>query len=179
MDTSSILFYAMSAIIVASALSVVLTANPIFSALFLSVTMVLLAFVFFLLEANFIAGVQLIVYAGAVMVLFVMVVMLFDLKKEKQIFSKGRFTGFVKIASAGWLCGLISATAVISSELIETNPQVKSGVSNFAQLAQTKNLAQELFTKYLFAFEALGILLLLVAVGVVALSRSKGGTHAS
>ena len=97
MDISSIIFYFLAFGIVLSAAAVVLVANPIYSALFLSITMVTLAFVFFLLKAYFIGAVQLAVYAGAVMVLFVMVLMLFDLKKEKEAFTKGAFSGFLKM----------------------------------------------------------------------------------
>lgn len=174
METSAILFYALAALIVFSSAAVVLVANPIYSALFLVMAMVGLAFIFFMMNALFIGGVQLIVYAGAVMVLFVMVLMLFDLKKEDVAFSKGRFTGFLKITFSGLLLGLIMWSVGGSMEMLLSGP-IYSG----AQLGavQTGELAQVLFTKYLFAFEALGLLLLLVAVGAVAVSRIKGGTH--
>ena len=135
--------------------------------------MVTLAFMFFMLNAPFIAGVQLIVYAGAVVVLFTMVMMLFDLKKEQEAFARGKFTGFIKIASAGWLCGLIAGAVYMSSEMIVSGSKAVS-----ENTATTKNLAIELFTNYILAFEALGILLLLIAVGAVSISRIKGGTHA-
>jgi len=93
MEVTPTMFYLMSAIVVAFSVLVIVLPNPIYSALSLAGSMVGLAFVFFLLEAYFIAAVQLIVYAGAVMVLFVMVLMLFDLKKEVQAFSKGIVQG--------------------------------------------------------------------------------------
>ncbi|MCB9027193.1 MAG: NADH-quinone oxidoreductase subunit J [Bdellovibrionaceae bacterium] len=173
MDMTTILFYILAIAIVVFSLGVVMTANPIFSALFLALTMVTLAFVYFLLNAPFIAGVQLIVYAGAVVVLFVMVMMLFDLKQEKEAFTKGKFTGFLKIASAGWLCGLIAGAIYMSTEMVVSGNQILD-----VNKASTKILAKELFSNYVFAFEALGILLLLIAVGAVSISRIKGGTHA-
>ncbi len=168
----SIIFYFLSIVIVVFALSVVMSSNPIHSALFLALTMISLAFVYFTLNAPFIAGVQLIVYAGAVVVLFVIVMMLFDLKKEKQAFSKGKFTGFLKIGSAGWLCGLIAGAVYMSSEMVVSGSQ-KADV----EAMSAKSLALELFTNYILAFEALGILLLIIAIGAVAISRIKGGTH--
>ena len=173
MDLNSLLFYVLALVIVIFSLSVVMSDNPIYSALYLAMTMITLAFVYFLLNAPFIAGVQLIVYAGAVVVLFVMVMMLFDLKKEKDSFSKGKMSGFIKIASAGWLCGLVAGAAFMSTEMIVTGSQAaKEGAMT------TKNLAMVLFSDYVLAFEALGILLLVIAIGAVAISRIKGGTHA-
>ena len=173
MELSSQLFYILSTVLVIFSLAVILSNNPIHSALYLALTMISLAFVFFLMKAFFLAAVQLIVYAGAVMVLFVMVIMLFDLEKEKNVFAKGPFTGFIKIASAGWLCGLIAGAVYMSTEMISTSSGIDA--SKFANL---KTLGAHLFSKYLFAFDAIGILLLLVAIGAVAISKMKGGTHA-
>lgn len=174
MDPATIVFYLLAILLVGFSFKTITSTNPIHCALYLASTMILLAFMFFTLGAPFIAGVQLIVYAGAVMVLFVMVLMLFDLKKEIQAFSKGKVTGFLKISSAGLLCGFVAMVMVASTDLLGTN-----SLNVFeAPATSTRDLARLLFSKYLFAFEALGILLLLVAVGAVAVSRIKGGTHA-
>jgi len=175
MDISVLLFYGMSFIILSFALAVVVSNNPVYSAFYLAITMVSLAFVYFLLQAYFIAGVQLIVYAGAVMVLFVMVLMMFDLKKEKDSFSKGRLSNILKVGSVGWLWGLIAGAIYMSSDLLSIGATLhtKDGVGT-----TTKDLAILLYTDYIFAFELLGLLLLLIAVGAVAVSRIKGGTHA-
>lgn len=171
MTADAILFWILAAITLASALSVVLVVNPVYSALSLVMTMVGIAALFVTLNAYFIAGVQLIVYAGAVMVLFVMVLMLFDLKHELQAFTQGKISGVIKIGVVGMLSGLIVGAILMSS-----------GANQAAVVAtegdQTKALGKILFSQYLFGFEALGVLLLVVAVGAVALSRSKGGTHA-
>jgi len=175
MELSSFTFYMLSIIIIAFSAAVVLLPSPIYSALALAGAMVCLAFTYFLLEAHFIAGVQLIVYAGAVMVLFVMVLMLFDLKKEVQIFSGSVVSVFLKLFS-----GLIVTAAIvfaIAPSVISSS--ATKGVSTPAeQMAGVKELAGLLFTKYVLAFEVLGILLLIIAIGVVAVSRTKGGTHA-
>jgi NADH-quinone oxidoreductase subunit J len=116
--------------------------------------------------------VQLIVYAGAVMVLFVMVLMLFDLRAEIRAFSRGLFSGGLKVMSAAMLAGLALGAANSSVAILEAPAETA------ANLDVTRQLSVLLYTKYLYAFEALGVLLLVVAVGVVAVSRMKGGTHA-
>ena len=107
MSADAFLFWFLALVTIISGLSVVIMVNPIYSALSWAMTMIGVAAVFVTLDAYFLAGVQLIVYAGAVMVLFVMVLMLFDLKHELQAFSRGRLTGAIKIASVGILSGLI------------------------------------------------------------------------
>ena len=176
MTADAFLFWFLAFVALSSGLGVILMNNPIYSALCLAMTMVGISALFVTLNAFFIAGVQLIVYAGAVMVLFVMVLMLFDLKTELQAFSRGRFTGAVKIASVGLLAGLIVAAITVSMSMIPektTDNPVLVGNG----METTKALGNILFTKYIFGFEALGVLLLVIAVGAVALARSKGGTH--
>lgn len=157
-----------------SGLSVVLVSNPIYSALCLAMTMVGISALFATLGAYFIAGVQMIVYAGAVLVLFVMVLMLFDLKTELAAFSRGKITGLMKIATIGTLAGFLAGAFSMSIEFAD-KPAVKATV---AGADTTHSLGTLLFTKYILGFEALGILLLVIAIGVVGLARSKGGTHA-
>ena len=171
---SDVLFYILSIGVVFFALGVLLNRNPIMSAFSLVLTMVGLSAVFYSLGAQFIAWVQLIVYAGAVMVLFVMVLMLFNLEKEDQAFSKGIFSGGLKLLMAGWVTFLVAFSVNYSLELIETVP---AGPETQAKM-DTMTLAKMLFTDYIVAFEALGLILLVVAIGAVALSRIKGGTHA-
>lgn len=177
MTADAFLFWFLAIITLVSGLSVVLLTNPIYSALSLVMTMVGVAGLFVTLNAYFIAGVQLIVYAGAVMVLFVMVLMLFDLKHELKAFTRGKVTGAIKIGTAGIFAGLVAGAISASVNLIQQAPADSNPVLNTGTDA-TKPLGQLLFTKYIFGFEALGVLLLVIAVGTVALSRSKGGTHA-
>jgi NADH-quinone oxidoreductase subunit J len=183
MSMDTILFWFLGLLVVTMALSVVLLSNPIYAALSLVMTMVGVAAVFVTLNAYFLAGVQLIVYTGAVMVLFVMVLMLFDLKDESQTFSRGKISGFLKIAGVGVLAGLLvggitlatkKATLVAEGSVLakQIAAQANDHVDN------TKTLAENLFLKNILGFEVLGVLLLVIAIGTVALSRSKGGTHA-
>lgn len=176
MTADAFLFWFLAALTIVSALSVIFMTNPIYSALSLAMTMVSVAAIFVTLQAYFLAGVQIIVYAGAVMVLFVMVLMLFDLKHELQAFTRGKFSGAFKIASIGSLAGLLVGAMYTANvhKVPETGLAAASATSKGAILP----LAEELFLKNVFGFEALGVLLLVIAVGTVALSRSKGGTHA-
>lgn len=185
MTSDAFLFWFLALVTVVSGLSVVLMTNPIYSALSLAMTMIGVSAMFVTLNAYFLAGVQLIVYAGAVMVLFVMVLMLFDLKHELQAFTRGRITGAIKIASVGILSGLI--VGAVTMGLRTVNPPVNADgttaavtgvVATAANPDTTRTLAENLFVKNIFGFEALGVLLLVIAVGTVALSRSKGGSHA-
>ena len=177
MTADVFLFWFLAIVTIVSALSVILMTNPVYSALCLVMTMVSVAAIFVTLQAYFLAGVQLIVYAGAVMVLFVMVLMLFDLKNELQAFSRGRFSGAIKIASIGVLSGLL-AGAMYAVNIPGKPADVAAAPAVNQNQAAISPLAEELFLKNVFGFEALGVLLLVIAVGTVALSRSKGGTHA-
>lgn len=177
MTADVFLFWFLAFVCVTSALAVVLVTNPIYSALCLAMTMVGVAAVFVTLHAYFLAGVQLIVYAGAVMVLFVMVLMLFDLKNELQAFSRGKAKGAIKIGAAGILAGLV--VGVVAKAMLATK-EVSGAATQTSSTAvgAIRPLAENLFYNHVFEFEALGVLLLVIAVGAVALSRSKGGTHA-
>lgn len=173
--TDAILFWFLAIVTIAAGLSVVLMSNPIYSALSLAMTMVGVSALFVTLGAYFLAGVQLIVYAGAVMVLFVMVLMLFDLKHELQAFARGKITGAIKIAAVGIIAGLVVGAITLGAKALEISKEV---VANDTTADTTRSLAQNLFLKNVFGFEALGVVLLVIAVGTVALSRSRGGTHA-
>jgi NADH-quinone oxidoreductase subunit J len=176
MSADAFLFWLLALLTITSGLAVILMTNPIYSALCLAMTMVSVAAIFVTLNAYFLAGVQLIVYAGAVMVLFVMVLMLFDLKHELQAFTRGRFSGAVKIAAVGILSGLL-AGALFGTRFLVSASVVDSNKSLTPAQAAITPISEELFLKNIFGFEILGILLLVIAVGTVALSRSKGGTH--
>lgn len=175
LTSSDFLFYFLGLVAVLFGLGVILFRNPIFSALCLVLTMISVAGLFGTLDAWFIAGVQLIVYAGAVTVLFVMVLMLFDLKHEMKTFSKGLIGNGIKLAAAGVLLGML---IVFVWSTYATEPTFKAlDPAATSSIKATKDLATSLFTDYLFSFEVIGMLLLVIAVGAVTLSRVTGGTH--
>lgn len=173
LTTYDFLFYMLGTLALVCAFGVVTATSPIYSALYLVLVMCDFACLFLMLNAYFVAGVQVVVYAGAVVVLFVMVVMLFNLHHEKEAFSRGKTSGFFKLAAAGMFCGLLATTiyTFTGPEAIKTAPAL-GGVDT------TKQMAQMLFTDYVFGFEAISILVLLVAVGAVTIAQFRGGTHA-
>ena len=176
LTANDFIFYVLGAISLFCGTGVIIVRNPIYSAFYLALTMVSIAGLFVTLNAFFIAGVQLIVYAGAVMVLFVMVLMLFDLKHEMKTFSKGLIANGLKLGSVGVLLGMLLIYIWYS---FSSDPGFKPLPADAASSMQvTKDLSQALFTRYLFGFEAIGVLLLIIAVGAVTLSRISGGTHA-
>ncbi|MBK9293663.1 MAG: NADH-quinone oxidoreductase subunit J [Oligoflexia bacterium] len=218
LTAADILFYLFGFVSVVSALMVVFVSNPIYSALLLAVVMSILGIFFFNLEAHFIAAAQVVVYAGAVMVLFVMVMMLFDLKREKEEVARFSILTVLKIISVGVVCGvLVGAGAMITGdgmgfikvstteappppsmllksdinaptkqttnpeelkdEVVEITQNPQAGVEIFTKYTDTQKLSLKLFSKYIFIFELLSVLLLVAIVGAVALARSKGGTH--
>lgn len=170
------LFYILGAITLFCGTGVIVAQNPIYSAFLLAGTMVSIAGLFVTLNAYFIAGVQLIVYAGAVMVLFVMVLMLFDLKHEMKTFSKGLVANGFKLASCGVLLGML---LIYIWYTFSSDPGFRPVPGEPAKVMDTtKELSFALFTRYIFGFEVIGALLLIIAIGAVTLSRITGGTHA-
>ncbi len=167
------MFYLLAIMALLFSFGVVTAVSPIYSALFLVLVMCDFACLFLMLNAYFVAGVQVIVYAGAVVVLFVMVVMLFNLHHEKEAFSRGKISGFFKLATAGMFCGLLATTLYTF-----TGPQAIKVMPEVGNADTTRRLAQLLFTDYVFGFEAISILILLVAVGAVTIAQFRGGTHA-
>lgn len=177
MNADVFLFWMLSILVLVCGLAVIMMPNPIYSALSLVMTMVGVAAIFVTLQAYFLAGVQLIVYAGAVMVLFVMVLMLFDLKHELQAFTRGKFTGAIKIGAVGLMSGLLVG-AIGTAFLKNNSNQINTAAKTVTSTDAIRPISENLFLQNVFGFEALGVLLLVIAVGTVALSRSKGGTHA-
>ena len=158
-----LMFYVLSLLAVYGALQAVLRTNPVTCALHLALAMTALSGLFFKLGAHFIAGVQLAVYAGAVMVLFVMVIMLFDSSSAKSEAFKINNFDFFKAVLCAVGFGILSGTAPHSIGVV--NKLV------LPEAVSTKSLAGLLFSEYVFLFEWLGLLLLIIAVGVVVLSR--------
>ncbi len=136
--------------------------SPVASALFLVLTIVSLAGLFVLLHAYFLAAVQVLVYAGAVMVLFLFVIMMLDLKVEqrRKLNKFGVVTGLISIGALGFI--LIS-TIVRSGAGQGLKPPEAEGT--------TVALGTALFTDYLLPFEIVSVLLLVAMVGAVLLSK--------
>lgn len=160
-----------------SAIIVVSTKNSMTAILALTGTMVVQAFLFFLLKAYFLGSVQLIVYTGAVMVLFVMVIMIFNDDKKVFQIPESPFSIWLKISAVAWFSGLVAGIFFISKNSLHLTLIADSSFTNLLKDMTTRGLSQVLFTKYLLAFEVMGVFLLAITVGVISIAKSKGGTH--
>lgn len=170
MGLPDLLFFAFAALALACGFLTVanpFTRSPVASALFLVLTMVWLAGLFVLLHAFFIAAVQILVYAGAVMVLFLFVIMLLDLKEEERR-QWNRFGVVAGVLSVVALLGITLATVM--------NARVGEGVTPELEGA-TRPLGLALFRQYLLPFEIVSILLLVAMLGVILLSRREAKTE--
>jgi NADH-quinone oxidoreductase subunit J len=161
------LFYLFGALAVLCAFLVVanpFTRSPVTSAMFLVLTIIALAGLFVLLHAYFLAAVQVLVYAGAVMVLFLFVIMLLDLKEE----ARRRY----RVASLGAAVVVVGSLAFVFIRAIWT-----SGLTRETTLpsvrGETNPLGHLLFTEYLLPFEIVSVLLLVAMIGVVLLSKKQ------
>ena len=165
MALSDILFYVFAFLTLACGALVVanpFSRNPVTSAMFLVLTIISMAGLFVLLHAFFLAAVQVLVYAGAVMVLFLFVIMLLDLKEEERR----------KVKKLGLVAGLISIGAIVGiflKSLYATNPG--RGLRAPTAEGATIPLGKLLFTNYLLPFEIVSLLLLVAMVGVILLSK--------
>ena len=165
MAITDILFYVFAFLTLACGVLVVanpFSRNPVTSAMFLVLTIISMAGLFVLLHAFFLAAVQVLVYAGAVMVLFLFAIMLLDLKDEERR----------KVKKLGLVAGLISVGAIVAifvRSLLATNPGKK--LTNPTIVGDTTTLGKMLFTNYLLPFEIVSLLLLVAMVGVILLSK--------
>jgi NADH-quinone oxidoreductase subunit J len=161
------LFWIFSLLMLLFAAGVVLLRNPVSSAMSLVMSFVALAAVFVTLDAYFIAVVQVLVYAGAVMVLFLFIIMLLGLREEKT--RRVRLSAWV----GGGLVigGFVSALVQVISSLPgsgNTKPVVSNPEANDVAL-----VGFTLFKDFNFPFQIIGVLLLVATVGVVLLSRKE------
>jgi NADH-quinone oxidoreductase subunit J len=167
MEISNI-WYFLSGLTLLSALMVVLAKNPIHSVLYLVFTFFCISGHYVLLNAQFLMAVNIIVYAGAIMVLFLFVIMMFDLRKN-QPESKSNLTKLAGSVVAGSL--LVVLIALVRQNNFQT-PQVQGFVS---QTGMVENLGKVLYSEYLLPFELVSILFFVAMVGAVLLGKREAG----
>jgi NADH-quinone oxidoreductase subunit J len=159
------LFLILAALTIASSLLVILHRNPVYSALGLVGTLFLLAVFFLGLDAQMVAVLQIIVYAGAIVVLFLFVIMLLNLQVEDRSAVPAPLVVFATLGGAA-LCGLVLAG--VRRTALGTPMPVHAGFGG------TEPLAERLFTAYLLPFELTSLLLLVAIVGAVVVGRKRG-----
>jgi NADH-quinone oxidoreductase subunit J len=159
-----ILFYVFAGVAVAAALVMITQKNPIGSAFALIVVLCSLSAIYGLLGSPFIAALQIVVYAGAVMVLFLFVIMLLNVRREAD--APGGQAGLLRAAALGFVAVFV---VEVSSVVLRARIRV---VPNYD--ASTARVAQELFSpRFLYAFEATSILILAALVGAIALAKKE------
>jgi NADH-quinone oxidoreductase subunit J len=161
-----ILFIVFGLICVAGAINLLAQRHPINSALSLVVVMSSLALIYLLLGAEFVAAIQIIVYAGAIMVLFVFVIMLLNAGAEER--SRGS-----QIALLMGIPGVVALMAIVGWIMINRKHELGDVTINPSNFGATNNIANLLFRDFLLPFEVTSVLILIAIMGAVVLGRRE------
>jgi NADH-quinone oxidoreductase subunit J len=164
MSITQVLFYFLSVLALGSALLVVISRNPVHSVLWLIVTFFAISGHYILMNAQFLGIVNLIVYAGAIMVLFLFVIMLMNLNAETEP-KKNKWLRMAGIVAGGCLL-LVLVAALKDVEVKKSAVQLQYG-----DIGLIKNLGQVLFTEYVVPFEISSVLFLSAMVGTVVIGK--------
>jgi NADH-quinone oxidoreductase subunit J len=160
-----IIFFVLAALAVIGAISLILQKHPIHSALSLIVVMVALAGLYLLMGAEFVAAVQIIVYGGAIMVLFVFVIMLLNAGEEER-------TDFSKLAKFGGLPLALALTGLLAATMTEHGASIPNPETPDA-LASTGQISTSLFTTFVYPFELTSFLILVAIMGALVLAQRE------
>jgi len=165
MSAPLIIFFVLAALAVVGAVSLILQKHPIHSALSLIVVMVALAGLYLLMGAEFVAAVQIIVYGGAIMVLFVLVIMLLNAGEEER-------TDFSKLVKFGGLPLALALTGLLTAAMVRHGGAIQN--QNVAgALADTSTLSTTLFTTFVYPFELTSFLILVAIMGALVLAQRE------
>jgi NADH-quinone oxidoreductase subunit J len=168
MDIYGILFWVLSAMAVGCALGVILSRNPVNSVMFLILTFFSISGHYILMNAQFLAIVNIIVYAGAIMVLFLFVIMLMNLNADVEP-QKGQLVQLAGVISGGTLFLVVLATIKTAKpEAIDKTP---------TDIGLITNLGRVLFTKFVLPFEISSVLFLSAMIGAVVIGKKEEGKH--
>jgi NADH-quinone oxidoreductase subunit J len=162
----TILFFIFASVLVCAALGVILSRNPVFSALLLVLCFFNSAVIWILLDAEFLGIVLVLVYVGAVMVLFLFVVMMLDINLEEL---RKEFVGYwpLTVAVAGFVVFAIVNIIVVKhlgGATFRSAPDIAAGYSN------TRDLGTELFTRYAYPAQVAAVILLVASVAAIVLT---------
>jgi NADH-quinone oxidoreductase subunit J len=169
----ALLFILFAGLAIGCGLAVVAQRNPLYSAISLIGVFISLACLYVMLAAPFIAAVQVIVYAGAIMVLVVFVIMLLNVEQEERARPRLKFLVPVAVALSAILIAEV-AFILVSVQEFRVNP-----TANPSDIGLTHSIGSQLFTRYLLPFEITSILLLMAIVGAMTLARRGGLLSAS
>jgi NADH-quinone oxidoreductase subunit J len=160
-----LIFFVLAGLAVLGALSLVIQKHPIHSALSLIVVMVCLAGLYLLMGAEFVAAVQIIVYGGAIMVLFIFVIMLLNAGAEER-------TDFSKLAKFAGLPLAVALTAAIAAAVVK--PATSIPLPEHAVIPKaTEQISTMLFTDFVYPFELTSFLILVAIMGALVLAQRE------
>jgi NADH-quinone oxidoreductase subunit J len=167
----ALIFYVCAVAIIAGALGVILAHNPVHSALFLLMTLVSVAVLFVQLDAGLVAAIQVVVYASAIVVLFVFVITLLGVDKNETFEEPSLFQRPVAI-----LLGILmfAQIVVLAGNHWATGAHSTHGALGGPRTGNVETLARSLFTDFIWPFEITAVLLVIAVVGGVALARRSG-----
>jgi len=160
-----VIFFILAALAVIGAISLILQKHPIHSALSLIVVMVALAGLYLLMGAEFVAAVQIIVYGGAIMVLFVFVIMLLNAGEEER-------TDFSKLAKFGGLPLALALTGLLAATMAKHGGSIPNP-ETVGALAPTGQISTLLFTTFVYPFELTSFLILVAIMGALVLAQRE------
>ncbi|PSB91855.1 NADH-quinone oxidoreductase subunit J [Candidatus Pandoraea novymonadis] len=172
MELTTILFYVFALILVIASFKVVSSSNPVQSALFLVLAFFNAAAIWMLLQAEFLAIMLVLVYVGAVMVLFLFVVMMIDTKLNEL---RSGFRRFLPLGSLLGVIMIVEAGFVLMQGYGRTRKSIE--VVSSTEISNAKVLGIALYSEYIYAFEVAGLLLLLAIVAAIALTIRTRKDH--
>jgi len=163
--------------VLAGALGVILRSNPVHAALSLILTLFGVAVLFVAQHAEFLAAVQVIVYAGAIVVLFLFVIMLLGVDRAENMRTEplAAQRWIAGVVGIGMLALLVAAVYSGSDEVVVRGEGIASTVAGDNPNANVEQLAKSIFSDYVVAFELTSILLVVAVVGTVLLARRRRG----
>ena len=165
-------FWILAGITVAGAVATITRRNPVTAVVCLVATLISSAGLYLLLHASFVAVIQILIYAGAIMVLFVFVLMTVESPEQEEMgFFRGTIFKLLGASAVLWL--------VVRMLRVLTGPEVRFGSAVPVDFGSTSAIGRVLFSDYLFAFEAISILLLTAIVGAMVVTRRRVGEEAS
>jgi NADH-quinone oxidoreductase subunit J len=171
MTSEKALFIVFAVIAIASALNIILQRNPMYSALSLIGTLLSLSALYLTVRAQFIAAIQIVVYAGAIMVLFIFVIMLLNVPRDQPMIEKQKGLRYLAIPFAGAL--IAEMFFVLRRVPPRGLPAVVPAIAEQA-VGTTWSIGVGLFTGYLLPFEVTSVLILMAVVGAMVLARREG-----
>jgi NADH-quinone oxidoreductase subunit J len=165
MSAPLVVFFALAALAVIGAVNLILQKHPIHSALSLIVVMVALAGLYLLMGAEFVAAVQIIVYGGAIMVLFVFVIMLLNAGVEEH-------TSISKMAGVPGLLLVVALAGFVVATIAKSGASVQAA-SQTGELSSTKGISEMVFKDFVYPFELTSFLILVAILGATVLAHRE------